>query len=1329
MPDGVNIPGGPSFIGLPQPPDVPCDPTGDGWRGPPGPPGPDGTGVFLPLAGGTMTGALLLRGDPAASLEAASKHYVDQQTAVGTPPGGPFLPLIGGTMTGNLTIQKTTSYTGNTASLSDAALNIAQTSSGNITGTGEVDHNSLVITDTLSVNPPANTIASFQAQIDGTTLSLASLVSPPAAVPFTGSILANALTITGAGPGLAPGSTVQWAGGTDMVKIAAGPGVWTLYNTWGTVPSQAMTALASTFSVMGSISGNTLSSTSAFGPGVLTAGMQVRWNLPTPGSATIITGPVGGPWSLVRSSGDSSTIPLQPMLLLGPQPSQTLTWDTSDPDNPGSVTMGGYVTTPAPSHPAKFNLLADQGTVSLRPMQTIKAGPQRNVFGFSSYLNFGGGDGSRYGWRFNISQTAAMAGHGYYLPVYIVNRLRYPSGGTDLWSGAKGTGWAGNTVMSFEKAGTSAVGDQGPVNFRGGSSWEFDYQCLAGSPDDPAWPKATTAILGGIAVIRGGQSTWEVPIWEADYAIGIQQGGPTVRDLSNNLVLPKAAKYGIRFNGLSGISALDPLHGRAMAAVYPPNAFANDGSAGLYPNVAPFGVDWLSIDYTRNPFRWRGGAVLGSATPLPGALGIGGGYLSATNTTVSLDTAGSVCTGATVAAGQGGAGLYAGMVCQDDVSGTQVVITGVDGAISPRYGAATTVSLIPRTGQSHNAEIPTNPVQFRPMGNPITFLAPGPTGPKLNLTWTAPTTLALQPGGGATTFGGPVRYTATGGTTPRTAQDRAADVVNVLDYGAVGDGVTIDSAAIQAAATAIPSGGGVLWFPPGRTYLVDRTTFLKSNTTVCGEGPASLIRAIEGTWMNPPYTPTNTTGAVLQNAIFMNVNWDVMVAVDQNIQIINMGFHSAEPTATTRKAPVSFRMAQKVSTRGCHFYGGGNGPTHLACTDVEVSGNRIINFHSGGIEFWENCSGARVTNNYLVKAAVSSDPCIEFTSTTSSNGPGHSYKLLCANNIVLGGATGVFAIGVTDTDTVAKTSTVEDIIISDNVVDLAGNYGGGGAVTGAQGIGCYGGGGNYLITNNLIQNIVDGRALYVAANGHNTPRSVTISGNRAKNCTSVTIPSGALVTIGADLSSVMDNELLDCTCVTPYVIVGNSNILRLGVLSPPGSSGTNPRYSVTGTGGIIIDPDLTLGRITHGNEVMSSVGFRVGSGSLLANYIENGTWTPSLQFGGVTTGITYSVQAGVYQRVGKMIYVSCEITLTSKGAAAGNAQITGLPFSQVSPTTTRLVVSSALNFVTITTEPCVRISSNVITLVTVGITSGVNLTDANFANNSLLAFNGWFLTA
>ena len=50
MPDGVNIPGGPSFVGTPQPPDVPCDPTGEAWRGPAGPAGPAGaTGPAGPV--------------------------------------------------------------------------------------------------------------------------------------------------------------------------------------------------------------------------------------------------------------------------------------------------------------------------------------------------------------------------------------------------------------------------------------------------------------------------------------------------------------------------------------------------------------------------------------------------------------------------------------------------------------------------------------------------------------------------------------------------------------------------------------------------------------------------------------------------------------------------------------------------------------------------------------------------------------------------------------------------------------------------------------------------------------------------------------------------------------------------------------------------------------------------------------------------------------------------------------------------------------------------------------------------------------------------------
>jgi hypothetical protein len=105
------------------------------------------------------------------------------------------------------------------------------------------------------------------------------------------------------------------------------------------------------------------------------------------------------------------------------------------------------------------------------------------------------------------------------------------------------------------------------------------------------------------------------------------------------------------------------------------------------------------------------------------------------------------------------------------------------------------------------------------------------------------------------------------GATTRTIQNKLRDIVSVKDFGAVGDGVTDDYVAIQAAIAAINAqGGGTLYFPYG-TYFINQhvifggpsqntiTDFTFSNCDgLVIEGNGSTIQ-LQGGWvMTKDYT-------------------------------------------------------------------------------------------------------------------------------------------------------------------------------------------------------------------------------------------------------------------------------------------------------------------------------------------------------------------------------------------------------------------------------------------------------------------------------------------
>lgn len=58
-----------------------------------------------------------------------------------------------------------------------------------------------------------------------------------------------------------------------------------------------------------------------------------------------------------------------------------------------------------------------------------------------------------------------------------------------------------------------------------------------------------------------------------------------------------------------------------------------------------------------------------------------------------------------------------------------------------------------------------------------------------------------------------------------------------------------------------------------------------------------------------------------------------------------------------------------------------------------------------------------------------------------------------------------------------------------------------------------------------------------------------------------------------------------------------------------------------------------------------------------------GTWTPTLAFGGASTGITYGTQQGTYVKTGRVVTFQFRLIITSKGSATGNVAILGLPYA------------------------------------------------------------------
>ena len=120
---------------------------------------------------------------------------------------------------------------------------------------------------------------------------------------------------------------------------------------------------------------------------------------------------------------------------------------------------------------------------------------------------------------------------------------------------------------------------------------------------------------------------------------------------------------------------------------------------------------------------------------------------------------------------------------------------------------------------------------------------------------------------------------------------------------------------------------------------------------------------------------------------------------------------------------------------------------------------------------------------------------------------------------------------------------------------------------------------------------------------------------------------------------------------------------------------------------------------------------------------EEGTFTPSIAFGGASVDVTYAAsRAGQYTKIGRQVTATAYILLTNKGTSTGTASIGGLPY--VIGATSGFYSSacfsaiSQLSYVGML-QGYGEISTNRIDLVeTTEAGSQTNITDADFTNVS-----------
>jgi hypothetical protein len=611
-----------------------------------------------------------------------------------------------------------------------------------------------------------------------------------------------------------------------------------------------------------------------------------------------------------------------------------------------------------------------------------------------------------------------------------------------------------------------------------------------------------------------------------------------------------------------------------------------------------------------------------------------------------------------------------------------------------------------------------------------------------NTNWTAIGAPAAQVG---------VRFTknavaATGTGTARVTRDlvtRFADVVNVKDFGAVGDGVTDDTAAIQAALDSIPfsfgpTGKATVFFPDGE-YQITNTIYVKSNFTglTCGSFSSAAIRLTnfsvsEAIMVRSPFpnssifgfsmsninlvreaSSTYQKGLVLESCNNTHMT-DVEIAGFPNcidirggvnchyttLRLSDFGSTNATPdvglleinASTYVLNPVFFthlfansmiagsRYCVKITSgdyltfSNCYIGGGKQG-------DVLIEGGSIYENFSN---YFDNCyfDYAQPGVSSLTKAAIDVKPgsINELKITDCRFGP-WGVGVRIDNSYYPD-------VSITGT-TFTRCNTAIEFSPTSTSTSLA--------LTGNKFKGCG------MITNNsTVIDIKDIRQITITGNDfYSDFADWTAYGQLVGIKKIISIAAGATVENISITGNVLDGFTFGGTTFVDFENLGTVNELTI-----VGNASNNPVNTLVG----------------------HVIGNRPSTNQLMLDWYQEGSWSPTIKFGGANVGLTYSARVGNYTRIGNRAIVDCYVQLSNKGTSTGELTIEGFPFP-LSPSgisTGNLTISiNGIDGIGEANVDCVFTTTTSAVIRSINVTGDpVNFTDANIRNTTFLYLSG-----